>query len=284
MFVTDNRVANAKKYFFEELSEGFSSTECKSMWSAIMHTYFGWEAAEMLLKQEERLSESELLRIRGVVKRLKHKEPFQYIMGETEFAGLLLKTDSRALIPRPETEELIALISQLSISFGKILDLCAGSGCIALALQNQFPNAKVLGLDLSKDAVALAKENAQRTDLAVSFEEADVLTWRSTESFDLIVSNPPYIPHQEKLRMQSNVLDYEPHMALFVPDHDPLLFYRRIVELAEQCLEVGGYLALEIHENFAKETKALCSGLHFRTVEIHIDLQGKERMILAQKA
>jgi len=284
MFVSDNRVASAKQYFFDQLADTFSTSECKSMWSAVLSAYFGWTPSDILLNTNERFSESDLLRIRGVVKRLQNQEPFQYIMGEVYFAGLKLTTDQRALIPRPETEELVDLIVQLNATFSSILDLCTGSGCIALALQNKFPNAKVRGLDLSADAIALAQENALQTKLEVEFEVADVLHWKPSTVFDLIVSNPPYIPNQEKEQMQANVLDFEPHLALFVPDTDPLLFYKHIIQVAQNSLAFDGFLALEIHENFALETQALFEGRQFKNVQIHLDLQGKQRMILAQKA
>lgn len=284
MFVADNRVASAKHYFFEALADLFSNSECKSMWSSVLSTYFGWTPSDILLKRDERFSESDLLRIRSVVKRLQANEPFQYIMGEVYFADLILKIDQRALIPRPETEELIALILQLESPFGSILDLCTGSGCIALALQNKFPNTKVVGVDLSLDAIALAQENANQTKLDVEFLVEDICAWQPVQTFDLLVSNPPYIPQKESLMMAANVLDYEPHMALFVPDHDPLLFYKRIVAIAQVSLESKGYLALEIHEDLAAQTLALLQTDAFENPRIYRDLQGKERMILAQKA
>lgn len=284
MFVADNRVASAKHYFFEELADLFSNSECKSMWSSVLSTYFGWTPSDILLKRNERFSESDLLRIRSVVKRLQANEPFQYIMGEVYFADLNLKIDQRALIPRPETEELIALILQLEIPFGSILDLCTGSGCIALALQHKFPKAKVVGVDLSTEAIALARENALQTKLDVEFVREDVLQWQPVQTFDLLVSNPPYIPEQEAQLMAANVLDFEPHMALFVPDNDPLLFYKRIVAIAQVSLQSKGYLALEIHEDLAAQTLALLQTDAFKNQRIYRDLQGKERMILAQKA
>jgi release factor glutamine methyltransferase len=284
MFVTDNRLATAKKYFFDELATLFSQSECKQMWLVLLEKRFGWSPAEQMLQMEARVSESDLLYFRSAVKRLQANEPFQYVVGDTLFAGVLLKTDKRALIPRPETEELVALVANLGLAFEAVLDLCTGSGCMALALQMKFPNAKVRGLDLSADAIALAKENAQLNNLDLAFEVADVLHWNPDQTFDLIVSNPPYIPSLEKTQMQANVLDFEPHMALFVPDNDPLLFYRRIIQIAEKALNNEAYLALEIHENFARETQALFAGLGFKNVTIHTDLQGKERMILAQKA
>jgi release factor glutamine methyltransferase len=284
MFVADNRVSSAKQYFFEALADLFSNSECKSMWSNVLSTYFGWTPSDILLKRDERFSESDLLRIRSVVKRLQANEPFQYIMGEVYFADLNLKIDQRALVPRPETEELIALILELGLPFGSILDLCTGSGCIALALQNKFPNAQVVGVDLSPEAIALARENALHTKLDVTFVIEDVLNWQATQIFDLLVSNPPYIPEQEAQLMAANVLDFEPHMALFVPDHDPLLFYKRIVAIAHKSLRSKGYLALEIHEDLAAQTLALLQTDAFENPRIYRDLQGKERMILAQKA
>jgi release factor glutamine methyltransferase len=284
MFVADNRVSSAKQYFFEALADLFSNSECKSMWSNVLSTYFGWTPSDILLKRDERFSESDLLRIRSVVKRLQANEPFQYIMGDVYFADLNLKIDQRALIPRPETEELIALILELGLPFGSILDLCTGSGCIALALQNKFPNAEVVGLDLSLEAIALARENALQTKLNVTFVIEDILTWQAAQTFDLLVSNPPYIPQQEAQLMAANVLDFEPHMALFVPDHDPLLFYKRIVAIAHTSLRSKGYLALEIHEDLAAQTLALLQTNAFENPRIYRDLQGKERMILAQKA
>jgi release factor glutamine methyltransferase len=284
MFVADNRVASAKHYFFEELADLFSNSECKSMWSSVLSTYFGWTPSDILLKRDERFSESDLLRIRSVVKRLQANEPFQYIMGEVYFSDLNLKIDQRALIPRPETEELIALIGNLDLPFGSILDLCTGSGCIALALQHKFPKAKVVGVDLSIEAISLARENALQTKLDVEFVSEDVLQWQPVQTFDLLVSNPPYIPEQEAQLMAANVLDFEPHMALFVPDHDPLLFYKRIVAIAQVSLQSKGYLALEIHEDLAAQTLALLQTNAFKNQRIYRDLQGKERMILAQKA
>jgi release factor glutamine methyltransferase len=283
MFVADNRLATAKKYFFEALAAFFSPSECKQMWLVLLEKRFGWSQAEQMLQMETRVSESDLLYFRSAVKRLKAQEPFQYIVADTLFAGLVLKTDKRALIPRPETEELVALVANLGVEFKAIIDLCTGSGCIALALKKKFPNAVVHGLDLSADAIALAKENALQTKLDVEFDVADVLNWNSQQLFDLIVSNPPYIPSQEKELMQANVLDFEPHIALFVPDNDPVLFYRRMIQIAQESLLPEAYLALEIHENFALETKALFDGSHFKNVQIHRDLQGKQRMILAQK-
>jgi len=284
MFVSDNRVSSAKTYFFEALAPSFSQSECKSMWATVLSSHFGWSSSEILLHANAKFSESDLLLIRNVVKRLQKHEPFQYIIGTVYFADLNLKIDRRALIPRPETEELIDLLTKQGQTFAHILDLCTGSGCIALALKKKFPDAVVKGLDLSSDAIALASENAAQLKLDVAFENSDIFDSEVLGSFDLIVSNPPYIPFEDQHQMQANVLDYEPHLALFVPDHDPLLFYKQIIKIAQKSLLSGGFLALEIHENYALQTKALFEGKGYQTVQIYTDLQGKQRMILAQKS
>lgn len=284
MFVADNRLASAKAYFNEQLSAQFSASECKQMWQQILYKRFRWTPTALLLKQDERLSESDLLYIRSFVKRLQAQEPFQYILGEVFFSDLVLKSDARALVPRPETEELIDLIQKQSQDFSQIVDVCTGSGCIALALKSKFPQAEVLGLDLSQEAIALATENASITNLEVAFQVIDIFEWHPTQNFDLLVSNPPYIPQAEKAQMQANVVQYEPHMALFVPDQAPLLFYERLQVLANKHLAKGGWLALEINEDYAVPTKALFETSDFTNLEIYRDLQGKNRMLLAQKA
>ncbi|MEY4350730.1 MAG: hypothetical protein RL078_791 [Bacteroidota bacterium] len=284
MFVADNRLISAKAYFNEQLGAQFSASECKQMWQQILQKRFDWSATELLLKHEERLSESDLLYIRSFVKRLQNHEPFQHILGEVFFADLLLKSDARALVPRPETEELIDLILKQKQDFAQIVDVCTGSGCIALALKSKFPNANVLGLDLSQEAIELATENASFTNLEVAFQVIDIFEWQPSHNIDLLVSNPPYIPQAEKAQMQANVVQYEPHMALFVPDQAPLLFYERLQVLAKKHLHSGAWLALEIHEDFATQTKALFETPDFINLEIYRDLQGKNRMLLAQKA
>jgi len=284
MFVADNRLSSARAYFNEQLTAQFSASECKQMWQQILYKRFHWTPTELLLKQDERLSESDLLYIRSFVKRLQAHEPFQHILGEVFFSDLLLKSDARALVPRPETEELIDLIQKQRQDFSQIVDVCTGSGCIALALKSKFPQAEVLGLDLSHEAIALATENARFTNLDVDFQVIDIFDWQPTQNFDLLVSNPPYIPQAEKAQMQANVLQYEPHMALFVPDQAPLLFYERLQVLAKNHLAKGGWLALEIHEEFATPTQALFETPDYINLEIYRDLQGKNRMLLAQKA
>ena len=284
MFVSDNLLRTAQGYFNEQLQGLYSEMACKQMWQQILEKRFSWTPTDLLLKQQERLSESDLLYIRSFVKRLQVNEPFQYIIGETYFFDLRLKTDARALIPRPETEELVVLAKAQGFTYSKIIDFCTGSACIALALKKTYPAAQVSALDLSEGAIELALENAQLNNLEIQATVQDIFAWKSAEQFDLIVSNPPYIPQSETVLMQANVLDHEPHMALFVPDQTPLLFYEQLAQIAFSNLKPNGIMVLEVHENLAQQTLSLFAPLQFSRREIHRDLQGKERMILVQKA
>ena len=286
MFVKDNTLNSAKAYFYERL-EGFSESELKLLWTEIICKRFNWSRADLLMNADFRLSESDLLFIRSYVKRLQENEPFQYILGETEFYGLTIKCDKRALIPRPETEELVDWISE-NTDIEKAVDICSGSGCIALALKTVYKNATILGVDISEEANDLARENAQLNKLDVTFETADALDinadfWNTLSDLDLIVSNPPYIPENEKVEMSANVLDYEPHLALFVENSSPIIFYERIAVLAQQKLKNGGSLYFELHHLYSAEVIAYLEKIGFQHIEIRKDLQGKNRMLKAVK-
>lgn len=286
MFVKDNTLNSAKAYFYERL-EGFSESELKLMWTEIICKRFNWSRADLLMNADFRLSESDLLFIRSYVKRLQNNEPFQYILGETEFYGLTLKCDNRALIPRPETEELVDWISENS-NIEKAVDICSGSGCIALALKTIYKNASILGVDISEDANDLARQNAQLNQLDVTFETADALKiqadfWNTLSDLDLIVSNPPYIPENEKGEMAANVLDFEPHLALFVENNSPIIFYERIADLAQQKLKSGGLLYFELHHLYSAEVITYLEKIGFHQIEVRKDLQGKNRMLKAVK-
>lgn len=288
MFVASNKLSDLKQYFKHKLETHFSESEIKLMFDEIVMQRLQLSRTDLLLNKDLRLSESDLLHVRTIAHRLLEHEPFQYIMGETEFCGLNLKCDARALIPRPETEELVQWIQE---SFSEkneelnILDLCTGSGCIALALKSNFQNAIVSALDVSLEALNLANENAQITQLEVNFFEHDLLSSSSLDfpknSFDCWVSNPPYIPNKDKELMHANVLNHEPHVALFVDDHDALIFYRKIATFAKDYLKENGLLFFEIHENLASEVSHLLAELHFSNIEVKKDLQGKNRMLRA---
>jgi release factor glutamine methyltransferase len=290
MFVQTNTIRAAKNYMQNRLESLFSESEIRQIARESICQRMQLSATEYLLSDDQLLSESDLLFLRSVVKRLLANEPFQYILGSTHFCNLELKTDARALIPRPETEELVTWVSDYygALESITVLDVCSGSGCIALGLKAAHPGWEIQGLDLSKDAIELSKENAQQLRLKVSFIEGDALgetidKLYEPNSLDCVVSNPPYIPNDERKYMNQNVLDYEPDLALFVSDEDPLLFYRAIAERSMKMLKSKGTLFFELHEHFSQETVELMRTMGFVNIELRKDLQGKNRMLLLQK-
>ena len=219
--------------------------------------------------------------------RLKKQEPIQYILGTTEFYGLTFKVNEHTLIPRPETEELVDwVLSNLhdQDSMLDILDIGTGSGCIAISLAKNIPTARVSGLDISEKALEVAQENAVKNQVLVSFCKKDILeTTALKNKYDVMVSNPPYVRQLEKKAMNANVLDYEPGVALFVPNEDPLLFYRKIAQLAMVSLQTRGWLYFEINEYLSKEMDVLLKDIGFANIEIKKDFREVPRMIKCQK-
>lgn len=219
--------------------------------------------------------------------RLKKQEPIQYILGCTAFYGLTFKVNEHTLIPRPETEELVDwVLSNLhdQDSVLDIIDIGTGSGCIAISLAKNIPTAKVSGIDISEKALEVAQENAVKNQVLVSFCKKDILRTTSLEKkYDVIVSNPPYVRQLEKKAMNANVLDYEPGVALFVPNEDPLLFYRKIAQLAMVSLQTRGWLYFEINEYLSKEMDVLLKEIGFANIEIKKDFREVPRMIKCQK-
>lgn len=289
MFVKDNSVSSIKDYFFDRLSSQFTASELKLMFNELLMSRMKLSRAELMLANDLRLSESDLLYFRSCVHRMKDNEPFQHVLGSTEFYGLEIICDRRALIPRPETEELVDWIVQDNRKEdARILDICTGTGCIALALKSVVRNGNVEGVDISDDALDLAKKNASQLDLDVLFKKMDVLSVNclsfNSHKWDIIVSNPPYIPVSDKVQMHANVLDFEPGLALFVSNEDPLLFYRKIGKLAKESLSDDGSLYFEIHENLGEEVEELLKSIGFNSIAIRKDMQGKDRMIKAQFA
>ena len=225
-----------------------------------------------------------------IVSRLLHFEPIQYIFGHTLWCGLDLKLTPATLIPRPETAELVTLIADCFARMDdcKVLDIGTGSGCIALALKKLHPEWQVTGMDISAEAIAVAKENARRNKLEADFQIADIFhsPFPVFHSYDIVVSNPPYICEKEKSTMRANVLHFEPSTALFVPDDDPLLFYRRIAEQfalshSEKCRKKA-YLFFEINEAYSDETKQLLESAGYSDIRIYQDMYGKPRFVSAE--
>ena len=219
--------------------------------------------------------------------RLKKQEPIQYILGTTEFYGLTFKVNKHTLIPRPETEELVDWVLSNLHDQDRVLDILdigTGSGCIAISLAKNIPTAKVSGLDISEKTLEVAQENAVKNQVLVSFCKKDILRTTSLENkYDIMVSNPPYVRQLEKKAMNANVLDYEPGVALFVPNEDPLLFYRKIAQLAMVSLQTRGWLYFEINEYLSKEMDVLLKEIGFANIEIKKDFREVPRMIKCQK-
>jgi release factor glutamine methyltransferase len=255
MKVSSNKITDVYAHYLAQLSVKWSSQESTGILKQFFHHFLQIPPHQLVHNFEKRISESQLLLIHFAVKDLMSNKPIQYILGVTSFLDLELHINENALIPRPETEE---LVSKIIYSYSdhhpqRILDIGTGSGCIALALKSKFPESEVWAVDFSSSAIELAQKNADALQLKVNFLILDILDSNSTEDlpekFDLIVSNPPYVLPSEKPLMQANVLDYEPHAALFVPENDPLLFYRKIAQRANASLTEGGHLWFEINEN-----------------------------------
>jgi release factor glutamine methyltransferase len=278
------------------LQAGFSPSEIQLMWKLSVEEFLGISPTEQLNSSELILTEPQVNTLKGITVRLLNKEPFQYILGEVEFYNLTLKIDPRALIPRPETEELVDwIVKDYRDSAGHVLDVCSGSGCIALALSHCFDNAQVLAVESSEGAIMLSQENATALKLPVDIIQLDVLNSPLFEEelkkkveinglFDVVVSNPPYIPFKEKEMMDSVVLNHEPELALFVSDEDPLVFYRSISKAVYPYLSTNGSLYFECHYIYLDKTREMLFSLGFNTVEKRQDLQGKWRMLKAQKS
>lgn len=268
----------------DKLSSLYAEREVRNILLLVLEDVFGFNRSVLLVSAEIELSGNQLKELEHVLSRLQTGEPVQYVIGFTYFDDLKIGVAPGVLIPRPETEELVSWIGE-TISGRenlKIEDWCTGSGCIALAVKNRKPGSQVKGMDISQEAVQMARHNAAELKLEVEFELRNALEAGKTMGVDLIVSNPPYIPWLEKEQMHRNVTAFEPDLALFVPNEDPLLFYRALAEYASKSLNDKGYLFFELHENYGPETKEMVESLGFNAVEVRKDLQGKDRMLKAQ--
>lgn len=250
----------------------------------ILRHFYRIDRLQLSMNEPVNFDESEEQKILQIVERLLAKEPLQHIVGSIEFYGLELKADARALIPRPETEELVDwILSNHPKSELRVLDIGTGTGCIPISLAKNLRNASVSAIDVSGEALTLAYENAELNVVNIDFQQLNILEENLTESYDIIVSNPPYIPEADKTLMSANVLSYEPDLALFVPDKEPLLFYDRISGLASDSLIRGGSLYFEIHEGYGPAMVDLLTSKGFIHIELKKDMQGKDRMIKAIK-
>jgi release factor glutamine methyltransferase len=276
---------------FSEITSVYEENEAKSIVYLLLEHYLNLSKTDILL--DNNFSQS--IDFQDIITRLKTHEPVQYIIGETEFYGRKFKVTPNTLIPRPETEELVQLtINSYQLTFTnyqrqrsqspiRILDIGTGSGCIAISLACELPNSQVYAYDISEKALKVAKDNAEINNANVIFEQVNFLKPFTVHHspFTIIVSNPPYVMNAEKLEMEQNVLDYEPHLALFVEDSNPLIFYKAIAEFASKNLIDKGLCVVEINQAFGLETAELFWNQGFRNVEVVKDMFGKDRFIKA---
>ena len=259
--------------------------EARAIVYALLEDVFGLRRTDVLLGKFEALSEAEKRHFAACAKRLAQGEPLQYVVGTAPFGDLRFEVTPATLIPRPETLELVDwVVADENVKPAlRLLDIGTGSGCIAISLAKLLPQAKVSAWDISAEALAVAQRNAQQNGVAVDFKQVDVLNITEAETYDCIVSNPPYICEEEKAEMTDSVLLHEPHTALFVPNNDPLRFYRAIALLALRSLAPGGSLYFEINRAYGAETCDLLRELGFQSVELRKDFYGNDRMVRGKR-
>lgn len=283
----ENTLQSTINYIKKELEELYHARETESMAYILLEYVLKFSKTQIQLNRTENIKIEHVQQIKTYTQELKTSKPIQYVLGETEFYDLTFKLNEHTLIPRPETEELVhAIINENKQEGLHILDIGTGSGCIPVALAKNLKKALVSSADISAEAIKKAKENALLNQVDINFFHRDILKWKTFnwENFDIIVSNPPYVTEAEKSKMEKNVLDHEPHTALFVSDHDPLIFYRTIAELALQYLKKGGKLYFEINESLGYEMVDLLEQKGFNSICLRTDINGKNRMISAIKS
>ncbi len=274
-----------KSTFLKELSSLYDEKEIESFFYIVLESFHNIKRIDLALNPDMEMDAMQLSRWRNVLDELKKEKPIQYILGETEFYGLPFLVNENTLIPRPETEELVELIISNNRTIQKsyilkILDIGTGSGCIGISLAKNIANSQVALLDVSLRALLVAKKNAAINKVNVDITHMDIIeTTDLNTQFDIIVSNPPYVRNLEKAEIKTNVLEYEPHLALFVEDHDALLFYRKIAQLAKKNLSENGQLYFEINQYLGKETVELLENLGFKNIKLKKDVYGNDRMI-----
>lgn len=276
------KIKDYRNVFIEKLTLLYDAGEAESFFYITLEELKGWKRTDLALNPDAEITAEEQVKWDEVLEQLERQKPIQYIFGKAPFFGLEFEVNEHTLIPRPETEELVEWIVQENKLSGKIkiLDIGTGSGCISIALAKNLPDAEVYAIDVSPEALAVAKRNAEHNNTAVDFWQKDILTTESLpEIFDIIVSNPPYVRHLEKEEIKKNVLEHEPHLALFVEDNDALLFYRKIAELAKTALAPGGKLYFEINQYLGRETADMLTGKGYQNVELRKDIYGNDRMV-----
>jgi release factor glutamine methyltransferase len=277
------KLKDLKKDFITKLAITYPNEEILSIFKILCKQYMNMSPTKLLLAGEELINNKQIDMFSRAIIKLLSEEPIQYILETTSFYGLEFICSPSALIPRPETEELVDWIVKSETNEIKILDIGTGTGCISVSLANR--NGFVVdALDVSSSALELAKQNAKKNEVDINFIEADIFEYISDKQYDLIVSNPPYIRNLEKKKMQNNVLNFEPQLALFVEDDDPLVFYNSILQFANSNLYEKGSVYFEINENFSKEMESLLYSYGFTEIELKKDSFGKNRFIRGLKS
>lgn len=286
MRISSNKVKDIIDFAFQELESLYEKNEIRSMIYSVIEHFTNYDLMKILTyKDELKVSESELLKINFAIKDLKKERPLQQILGYCEFLDVKINLNHKVLIPRVETEEITQRIIHENKGRRnlKIADLCCGSGCIAIALKKAFPDANVYAYDISEEAIEQSKENANLNKEKIFFFKENIFENKEkNQEFDIIVSNPPYVRESEKSLMKNNVLLYEPHLALFVSDEDPLIFYKQILDFCNRNLAKNGKIYMEINENLAKETELLFKNFNYQT-SVFKDIRGKDRLVFAKK-
>lgn len=277
------KIREYRNHFISELTALYGKDEAESFFYITLEDFHGLKRTDLALRPDMVFSEDELSQWSFVLSQLKKEIPIQYIIGKTHFFGLEFEVNDNVLIPRPETEELVEWILSQKLDSPKILDIGTGSGCIAISLAKNL-KAEVSAIDVSQAALSVAKKNAESNAAKVNFIHKDILATEDLgETYDIIVSNPPYVRHLEKAEIRKNVLENEPHLALFVDDNDALLFYKKIAGLALKNLSENGKLFFEINQYLAKETMDMLEQKGFGFLELRKDIYGNDRMILATR-
>lgn len=292
-------VKQYRNYFNETLKTIYPITEIDSFFFLLLEEYLGFRRVDIVLKSDFKITQETLNLLQSATKQLEQEVPLQYIIGKTEFYGLPFVVNKHVLIPRPETEELVACVVSESSrvkTFNtstkqttetkqlKILDIGTGSGCIPISLKKQLPFAKISAIDISKEALTVAKKNAVLNNVDIHFILQDILkTVALDQHYDIIISNPPYVRELEKKELKNNVLKNEPHVALFVENDNPLIFYAKIAELAKKYLNKNGLLFFEINQYLGTETIDLVNKKGLKNIQLKKDMFGNDRIIVASK-
>ena len=272
-------------YIRQSLQDIYPPEEVKALSMLICCDMLGLDALDIYMGKDIILSVKEEQELESILARLHNFEPIQYILGEARFLGRTFRVTPGVLIPRPETEELVEMMLKELSPVSRVLDVGTGSGCIAISLAKELPESQVTAWDVSGEALSIAAANSKALQASVRFEQRDVLTYEPcvADCYDVIVSNPPYVTEAEKQEMEHNVLDWEPSLALFVPDTDPLRFYRRIAVLGLEMLTSGGKLYFEINRAFGKDTVAMLCETGYRAVRLQKDISHNDRFVIAEK-